>query len=397
MIRNLSVAGFKSIRELDDLPLGRVNVLIGANGSGKSNLLEAVGLLSAAASGRVDDESLMRRGVRLGRPRLYKSAFREQAIPQNIGVETGSDTASYKVNLFNPIDAPEPAWRFFTENLLEGETSVVGRSHRSTDKTSPQSGLAALKLAELPEDSSSADLVRRLSDYRIFAPVTDCLRGFAQDSHPAHPVGLAGGRLAEAAQELLDNCQNPRDPEWSLKDDLLELIGWADDFYASEASEADLPPTVPFTRKILAFQDKYIRDPSWVLTGYDASEGALYVLFAAVLALHPEAPRILSIDNFDHALNPRLARALIGRLCDWTRDLEIDRQLILTCHNPLVLDALPLTTDPDVRLFTADRDLRGMTTIRRVEVTPELMDKAKEGWTLSRLWVMGHLGGVPDV
>ncbi len=33
--------------------------------AGKSNLLEALGVLSAAVSGRVDDEALLRRGVRL--------------------------------------------------------------------------------------------------------------------------------------------------------------------------------------------------------------------------------------------------------------------------------------------------------------------------------------------
>ena len=56
MIRTLKIERFKSIVKLE-LELGRVNVFIGANGSGKSNLLEAVGILGAAAFGRVDDET----------------------------------------------------------------------------------------------------------------------------------------------------------------------------------------------------------------------------------------------------------------------------------------------------------------------------------------------------
>ena len=51
MIRTLRVESFKSLVKLE-LELGRVNVFIGANGSGKSNLLEAVGILGAAAFGR---------------------------------------------------------------------------------------------------------------------------------------------------------------------------------------------------------------------------------------------------------------------------------------------------------------------------------------------------------
>lgn len=74
MIRTIHINDFKSIVE-QPIELGRVNCLIGANGSGKSNILEAIGVLSAAANGRVDDESLMRRGVRVGTPSLFKSSF----------------------------------------------------------------------------------------------------------------------------------------------------------------------------------------------------------------------------------------------------------------------------------------------------------------------------------
>ena len=41
MIRKLSIDGFKSLAKVE-LELGRVNVLIGENGAGKSNLLEAL-------------------------------------------------------------------------------------------------------------------------------------------------------------------------------------------------------------------------------------------------------------------------------------------------------------------------------------------------------------------
>ena len=74
MLKSLSVRTFKSLADVT-VELGLVNVFVGANGSGKSNLLEALGVLSAAADGRVDDQTLLARGVRPGVPRLYKSAF----------------------------------------------------------------------------------------------------------------------------------------------------------------------------------------------------------------------------------------------------------------------------------------------------------------------------------
>ena len=156
-----------------------------------------------------------------------------------------------------------------------------------------------------------------------------------------------------------------------------------------------------------------------VLSGFDASEGALYVLFLAVVAAHPSSPAICAVDNADHGLNPRLARSLMSKLCGWYLEApqplptllptqnplttnatawpwNKPRQILLTTHNPLVLDGLPLMDDR-VRLFAVSRTNHGHTTVRRIEVNEKLQRKAQDGWTLSRLWVMGHLGGVPDV
>ena len=83
MLNTISIQSFKSLEDVS-VDFGIVNVFIGANGSGKSNLLEAVGVLGAAANGRVDDEALLRRGVRLGLPALYKSSFKGSRQPSEI-------------------------------------------------------------------------------------------------------------------------------------------------------------------------------------------------------------------------------------------------------------------------------------------------------------------------
>ena len=112
MIRTIRIQGFKSISD-QTLGLGRVNCFIGANGVGKSNILEAVGILGAAANGRVDDESIARRGVRQGLPRLYKISFEAGRIPPHIAIEATADSgACFRVSLLNPLEKPEPAWSF---------------------------------------------------------------------------------------------------------------------------------------------------------------------------------------------------------------------------------------------------------------------------------------------
>ena len=91
------------------------------------------------------------------------------------------------------------------------------------------------------------------------------------------------------------------------------------------------------------------------LSGYDASEGALYVLFLAVIAVHSKGPLFCAIDNADHGLNPGLATALMKHFAEWILSGETHRQILMTSHNPAVLDGLPLQDDR-VRLFTVDRD-----------------------------------------
>jgi predicted ATPase len=131
------------------------------------------------------------------------------------------------------------------------------------------------------------------------------------------------------------------------------------------------------------------------LTAYDASEGALYILFCAVLCLLPQAPKICAVDNLDQALNPRLLTRLTARLAGWLMRADPERQLLFTAHNPAALDGLQLS-DPEVRLFAVERNSEGMTVFRRIALSGELLAMNKE-FPLSRLWMMGHLGAVPNV
>jgi predicted ATPase len=390
MIRTLTIRSFKSLSEVD-LELGRVNVFIGANGSGKSNLLEALGVLGAAADGRVDDEALLRRGVRPGLPTLYKSSFKGESVPSVIRLEAASEQARYAVELNNPLEHPEPAWSYESEHLVEGAAEErVDRRNGNAKHLDPKRGLAALKLVELP-DSPAAELLQRLSDYAIYAPSTNTLRGLTPDPHMREPVGLGGGRLAEALRAFAIGAAIPM-----LHRDLGNLVDWAKDIgWAESGSHLPLASSVPSTKYVLRLRDRYMAEGRDALTGYDASEGALYVLFAAVLAQHPHAPRTLAIDNVDQALNPRLARALMKQLCSWVLP-QPDKQLLLTTHNPLMLDGLDLEND-EIRLFTVGRSRKGKTVVRRIQLTLADLQRDGELWTVSRLWVMGHLGGVPDV
>lgn len=389
-LRQIHIKGFKSIVD-QTVALGRVNCFIGANGVGKSNVLEALGVLSASAGGRVDDEAIIRRGVRAGLPRLFKTSFAGTQIPPHITLEAkGEPTATFRVSLLNPLEKPKPAWSFKTELLSSGDTQIVSRGVRTDKENLDETrGLSALKVVDLqPEDPASL-LLKALQDYVIYTPNTPALRATVPDLQTRVPVGLVGGGLAEGFEALKRSVGGAR------IDEVLGLIDWVSDVRVTDVVGDLLSPSVPRTKNVLKFIDRFMASSRNTLTAADASEGALYVLFAAVLCLSPSSPSIFAIDNLDSALNPRLVTRLVEHLAGWLAAARPDRQLLFTAHNPTVLDGLELDDD-EIRLFAVERNSEGHTTVRRIEISPKLRE-LNEQYPLSRLWAMGNLGAVPNV
>ncbi len=399
MIRTIQIDGFKSIAS-QPVELGRVNCFIGANGVGKSNILEAVGVLGAAASGRVDDESLIRRGVRAGMPRLFKTSFESRRTPPHIVLGAkGEEGEEFRISLLNPLENPNPAWNFKTEYLSDTITEIVSRGVRSkkTNQASmtnlaDSAGLSALRIVELNPNNIAAKLIQTLQNYAIYCPNTPTLRGSLADPQSRDPLGLSGGRLAEGFAEFR---RQTLDKDDELLDSVLELVDWVANIETTEAAGSLLSPSVPRGKYVLKFTDRFMSKSRNTLTASDASEGALYVLFCAILCLSPNSPKLLAIDNLDQALNPRLVTRLTAKLSSWLKKADAERQLLFTAHNPAVLDGLDLTDD-EVRLFGVERNSNGHTQIKRINMTTELLALNQE-FPLSRLWLMGRLGAVPNV
>jgi ABC-type iron transport system FetAB ATPase subunit len=258
MIRNLKIERFKSLVELD-LELGRVNVFIGANGSGKSNLLEAIGILGAAAFGRVDDKTLQRRGVRPGVPKLYKTAFTSTAkVPRLFFSATADSGACYEIALWNPLENPDPTWRFMTERLERAPGDVVvTRGIKTYGERNQEQGIAALETVKLQPGDPALLLMDELRAYGIHCPNTPSLRSLVQDLQTREPVGLAGGRLPEAVEELLI-ASKKSEPLAVVLDEVRDLLDWASDFSAGPSAGVPLSPSAARSRLVIKFTDRFM-------------------------------------------------------------------------------------------------------------------------------------------
>ena len=307
-IREINIKNFKSLYDVSFAP-GKVNVFIGANGSGKSTILEAIGILSAAMTDRVNNNVLQRKGIRLSTSALYKSKFKtmkRDGLTIALGIQwTDGDDYNYSVHLTTPTD--NDTWKYHSESINQNGNLLWGRSNRSFVQSNNNIGY--FMVAETLNGHNCRNMGQYIEKYGIYQPDTPTLRGTITDTTQVTPIGLNGGRIADALQEILKNADGDVKFGTLYLEDVLDLIDWASDFNIAPPKKANLNPGVPSTRQIIEFKDRFLK-PNATFTGYDASEGALYVLFMLCMAIHPESPSMFSIDSFDHALNPRLAKKL---------------------------------------------------------------------------------------
>ena len=116
----------------------------------------------------------------------------------------------------------------------------------------------------------------------------------------------------------------------------------------------------------------------------------MYLLFYFTLFISPYTPSFFAIDNIDNALNPKLCSELTLQLAVLAK--QHNKQVILTTHNPAILDGLNLADD-DQRLFTIYRNADGHTIAKRIKPPKEV--KGIEKVRLSEAYIRGYIGGLP--
>lgn len=179
------------------------------------------------------------------------------------------------------------------------------------------------------------------------------------------------------------------------KEELLELkkysyfIDWLDDFVVDEHDQMKLKGyKLNRSKSRLYFTDKFMARKNNLFSAENANEGILHVLFYLSVMISHRTPNFFAIDNIESALNPHLCRYLMTEICNLAK-LK-DKQLLITTHNPAILDGLNLFDD-EVRLFEVYRNEQGHTTTRRITLKPN-PDTNK--YKLSELWTRGFLGAI---
>lgn len=412
MLRRFRIQNYKSILD-DTIELGRINVFIGENGCGKTNLLEAAAMASAALTDRLDADELFGRGIRLAKPSLTKSAFREQEAVGGLRFElTGSDEPhaldqTHKIQLEHAEDGPHSRWAVRFPSLWPGMAPMsmvaqrlarMGQAkdlvRRISDAYKKEHGdePSLAELLEFVASHSDEDAVAfatlwdvplpELAEFVIYNPSILALRGLQTESRK-EPLGLYGEGL-DVAIGALDEAT------WRDVVERARCIAWMDDAVIDVSDRLKGQGfKLGRSTSTLYFVDRFMAADNNVFSAENANEGVLHVLFYLTLFLGRNTPKIFGIDNIETALNPQLCRDLIKQLAELA--VLRDKQALITTHNPAILDGLNLHDD-EQRLFVVYRNDSGHTITRRIKAKPQPHGQTLK---LSELWMRGHLGGLP--
>src|SRR6476469_230646 len=386
MIGEVRIENYKSIQKLK-LELGRVTVLIGENGCGKSNILEAIALASAAADDKLDNEFIASRGIRGTEPQFMRSAFEIDNLIKDIKIELrGNEVQPFSCILKND-NSTYSQWvkKNFLGNL---ETFLKTAVNSVVDKYGGEEKLrsillgeerifSAQELSKLAKELQSFSMIISLHNFIIYSPENPALRNF-EKAGQIQPLGLNGEGLFKLLKFLSsDNQQQLNEIKKKL-----QLIDWFQDFEA--------PPNLSNIQNSLQIKDRYLDPDLAYFDQRSSNEGFLFLLFYFALFISDITPKFFAIDNIDASLNPRLCRRLMQELVELAK--KHDKQVIFTTHNPAVLDGLDLDDD-EQRLFVIYRNQLGHTKARRI-LKPEPLE-GQEPVKLSEAFLRGYIGGLP--
>jgi len=363
------------------LPLRPLNVLIGPNASGKSNLIEAISLLQSAPG-------LLASPVRDGggiRDWLWKGMRRPVAkIDAVVNYPAG------KMSLRHVLSFTESAQRFeLVDERVENEKAYPGKSQpyfyysyehnrpvlnvnqkqralRREDVDPEKSILAQRKDPDqYPEITYLGEQYERIRIYRDWS--------FGRYTAPRQP------QKADQRNDYLteDNLNlglilNRLRRESSVK---ARLLGMLNELYP-DINDFDV--SVEGGTVQVFFQEGSFTIPATRL-----SDGTLRYLSLLAILCHPQPPPLVCIEEPELGLHPDVLASL-GELL---KEAAESMQLIVTTHSEVLIDAL--SNSPEDVVVCEKQD--GQSVFRRLEKEP-LREWLKK-YTLGQLWRRGEIGG----
>jgi predicted ATPase len=445
VISNIHIANYKSIIDLP-LELGRVNVFIGENGAGKSNILEAIALAGAAAANKLDNEFLASRGIRVVRPVDVRPAFagRDPKIAievtasatnsGNIGYSIENDNQTYAKWRATALPNKSLEGADLFETLKTAVTSIGPKSREivkeesvNTDNETDDLQISLRDLKQVIdsireqvvpilneakhgkfEEPRSIQLTRsqgevlskallttqdrqtqfELSKFVTYSPENSVLRAPHAEGQ-IEPLGVKGEGVSKLFSFYVNQANGGGDINVEAAQHAQSILDSLDRSLRLLGWFDGVRLGREKQEDILEVRDYYIEEEDRHFELASANEGFFFLLFYFLLFSSDLTPPFFAIDNVDTSLNPALCRALTTELVNLAT--KHNKQAILTTHNPAILDGLNLDDD-EQRLFVVSRNMDGETRVERIKKPNSF--EGLPNLKMSEAFMRGLIGGL---
>ncbi len=375
MLTKLRFKNWRSLRDVTIDNLTPITVFIGANSSGKTNILDALRFRRHATTKGIVEAVLNWGGYRKIRA---IGASDNDTVELEVTVTDKQVEDSITETILMKFDKRDFPFRY-AQRLVEGKQTWID---------DPLLEVPAI-LVHAPEIDVQADKLlgivnRQLRDRLqllgesflppVALPNTQAPVDFYLVDYDARNVAAMLDFMHQVAPDVYDKLQA----------DLRWLLGYFDNL-KTERTERE----TRFSINEKAFQGQEAPTISAGTARLVAILTAYYALDMRRPELPPELPGLVAIEEPDTSIHPLLLRNFVDLLRTYTEDKEHPRQFILTTHNPSLLDWFE---PEEVRIV--ERNEQGETTVSPVP------DHIRETWLndfrLGHVWMSRSLGGVPE-
>lgn len=400
MLDAITLENFKSYRKAR-LPLAPLTVLIGANASGKSNAIEGMRLLSLLAHGQrlANIQLVVQNGEHLVRGTMTSLPYGQgnefglgaeatdapwrtlamRLVRRQDGLHIVSETLSQpgEGEPLYELDHPsherdtnvQVAYNNYARGGKKSHVTCTDQAAIFTQLDSPATFAASHKASRERIPAAVNQLRKSLAAMQFLDPAPARMRDYA---FPSDRTLQGDGRNLSAVlynlwgadrDKVIEAQRGEQEPFRQQRQAILDFIQSLPEQNIAGLSFLEEPRSGVMLTLHETFGDQH--------RAYDASllsDGTLRVLSIAAAMLSAEEGSLVVIEEIDNGVHPSRARHLLNNI----REIAQRRNLrvLLSTHNPALLDALPDAALPDT-LFCYRDPTQGDSRIIRLQDIPD--------------------------
>lgn len=403
MIEKFIIKDFKSYREAS-LHISPLSILIGANASGKSNILESLRLLCWLAQGQklsalqyhINEENQIVRGFINQLVRFTQESFslgcvikeNDKTYELNIKIGLRNINGNFELHIEHE-ECTDKDWLYRTKHSSESSLtesrmeynnfSRVGRKPQITTSDQQLSFVqftpASFNVKYKKEGknilAATAALENNLSKIIFLDPNPKLMHGYSFKSDK---------KLVETGKNISAVLYHLIDTDIANKKEILEFIKslpeqQIDDISFENTARGEV---------LLLLHESFQSASDNIVDAGLLSDGTLRALAIVAALLSAEKGSLVIIEEIDNGIHPNRVKELIERINDMAKRRGLS--VLITSHNPTLLNASPRETIANVQFCYRDKQdgCSKIIRIHDIKDYPELLAQDELGNLLSR-------------